>query len=797
MSIPLQKPEVESVVEPIDIPEEISGKIGLGSWATQVEYDDVKVTSNGETLFADDFSEDSSDVWSTNSETWVIEDGVYKQTSNDTDIRAVAGDVDWSNYTLELRARKTGGDEGMLILFGVQDSENYYWLNLGGWGNTQHAIEKSASGAKSTIGEQVSGTIELDRWYDIKVEVSGMVIKTYLDGELIHEVDDTLIPSPTLEYHANDASVGDLDGDGQYEIILKWEPNNAKDNSHSGFTDEVFLDAYKLDGTLLWRIGLGKNIRAGAHYTQFLVYDFNGDGKAEVAMKTADGTVDGTGAVIGDANADYRNEGGYILEGPEYLSIFDGETGKELDRVDYYPPRGDVCDWGDCYGNRVDRFLAGVAYLDGERPSMIMARGYYTRTVLAAYDFRDGKLSKRWVFDSDEPGNEGYAGQGNHSLSIADVDGDGKDEIVYGAMVVNNDGTGLYTTGLGHGDALHVGKFNPNRPGMEIFATQEWASAPYGFAVRDAATGEILAGEHTGTDVGRGMIADIDPRYDGAEFWASDSWDGSEGLSGLYSVEGELITNNAPKSLNFAIWWDGDLLRELLDHDFNAEDNPPGVGKIDKWNWEKEELETIFVPEGTRSNNWTKGNPALQADLFGDWREEVIWPSEDDTELRIYTTTDVTEHRIYTLMHDPQYRTAIAWQNVAYNQPPHPSFFIGHDMEEPPVPSIYVDKLETNVQVTPKTLNLKSNGKANSFNVIMDLADANVGVTDNVQLKVNDSTITATSVSEKNNSLQAKFDRQDIIQAMEGLNGNIDVEVTAYLADGTILYGSDTIKVIH
>ncbi|MDX8045523.1 rhamnogalacturonan lyase [Gracilibacillus sp. S3-1-1] len=492
-------------------------------------------------------------------------------------------------------------------------------------------------------------------------------------------------------YSANDASVGDLDGDGQYEIILKWDPSNAKDNAHSGYTGNVYLDAYKLDGTKLWRLDLGKNIRAGAHYTQFLVYDFDGNGQSEVALKTADGTIDGEGNVIGDANADWRNNQGYILDGPEFLTVFDGETGKALETTDYYPPRGDVNDWGDGYGNRVDRFLAGVAYLDGERPSIVMARGYYTRTVLAAYNWRDGELTQEWVFDSDDEGNEGYAGQGNHSLAVADVDGDGKDEIVYGSMVVDNDGTGLYTTEWGHGDALHVGKFDPNRPGFQIFQTHEDASIPIGYSFRDAGTGELIYGFEVAQDVGRGMIADIDPRYEGAQFWASVEWDGSQG-SGLHAIDGEVITDNAPRSANFGIWWTGDLGRELLDHTFDPNSDPHGVGKIDKWDYEKERLETIFVPEGTRTNNWTKGNPSLQADIFGDWREEVIWPTADSEELRIYTTTDVTEEKIYTLMHDPVYRLSVAWQNVAYNQPPHTGFFLGYHMDEPPTPAIDIVK---------------------------------------------------------------------------------------------------------
>lgn len=797
MEIPLQKPKVEQVEEPLEIPEKITGKIGVGSWSTQVEYDDVKVTSSsGEVLFADDFSDGSSHEWSVFNGEWDKAEGVYKQTGIVEDARSTAGNVDWNDYTLELRARKTGGAEGMLIMFGVQDSDNYYWLNLGGWANSIHAIEKSTSGAKTGLGERISGSIETGRWYDIKIVVADRNIQTYLDGELLHDVSDTVTPPPPLDYIANDASVGDLDGDGQYEIILKWEPNNAKDNSHSGYTDEVFIDAYKLDGTLMWRIGLGKNIRAGAHYTQFMVYDLNGDGKAEVVMKTADGTVDGTGTVIGDPDADYRNEGGYILSGPEYLTVFDGETGKALDTVDYEPPRGNVCDWGDCYGNRVDRFLAGIAYLDGERPSVVMARGYYTRTVLVAYNFRDGKLTKLWTFDSDEPGNEGYAGQGNHSLSVGDVDGDGKDEIIYGAMAVNHDGTGLYTTGWGHGDAMHLGNLDPSRPGMEVFQAHE--GGPYGATLRDAATGELIWGVVTGRDTGRAMAADIDPRYEGAEMWAAipPTEGPDDRATGLRSATGEIITSDMPSSINFGIWWDGDLLRELLDHNW-VDWGIEAEGTISKWDYENNRTITLLTAEGAYSNNGSKGNPVLQADILGDWREEVIWRVGDSTALRLYTTTDITEHRIYTLMHDPVYRLGVAWQNVAYNQPPHTSFFLGHGMEEPPVPSIYLgDKSATRVEVTPKTLNLKSQGGANSIQASIDLGTVTVP-TNHVQMNVGGTTIFATTLSNAKNRLHAKFDRQEVIQAIAGSTGNVDVEVRVYLDNGSVLVGKDTIKAIH
>ncbi|HLU45583.1 MAG TPA: hypothetical protein VKZ67_11300, partial [Natronosporangium sp.] len=347
------------------------------------------------------------------------------------------------------------------------------------------------------------------------------------------------------EYHANDASVADLTGDGRYEVVVKWDPSNSRDNSQDGHTGEVFLDAYTLEGELLWRIGMGRNIRAGAHYTQFLVYDLDGDGRAEVVAKTADGTVDGAGTVIGDPDADYRNETGRVLAGPEFLTVFDGATGAALATTDYYPPRGDVCDWGDCYGNRVDRFLAAVAYLDGERPSFVMTRGYYTRTVLAAYDWRDGEITQRWVFDSDEPGLGAFAGQGNHQLSVADVDADGRDEIVFGQMAVDDDGSGMYTLGLGTGDAMHVTDLDPDRPGLEVFGVQEDSGAEYGYALRDAATGEVLWGEFAGFDVGRGTAGDIDPRYPGAEAWAIEGeWNSTTGW--LYSAAGELISRTIP-----------------------------------------------------------------------------------------------------------------------------------------------------------------------------------------------------------------------------------------------------------
>lgn len=478
-------------------------------------------------------------------------------------------------------------------------------------------------------------------------------------------------PDGAYTYSPGDASVGDVDGDGEYEIILKWDPSNQKDNAHSGYTGNVYIDAYKLNGQQLWRIDLGRNIRAGAHYTQFLVYDFDGDGKAEVVTKTADGTRDAAGTVIGNANADYRNSSGYILTGPEYLTVFNGQTGRMMQTIPYPNARGNVSDWGDNYGNRVDRFLAGVAYLDGRRPSMIFSRGYYAKAMISALDWRNGQLTTRWTFTADGNQNQNYRGQGAHSLSIADVDNDGRHEIIFGAATIDDNGRGLYTTDLGHGDALHVADIIPSRPGLEVFMVHECPACygNHGVEVHDARTGQILySGNGNGQDVGRGLAADIDPRHPGMEVWGS--------RNGLFTSTGQELSAK-PGPTNFAIWWDGDLLRELLD----------GT-TISKWNYQAGTVSTLFSPSGVESNNGTKSTPALSADLFGDWREEVILRNSNNTQLVIFTTTIPTEHRIPTLMHDVQYRVAIAWQNVGYNQPPHPSFFLGEGMAPPPVPDI-------------------------------------------------------------------------------------------------------------
>jgi rhamnogalacturonan endolyase len=524
----------------------------------------------------------------------------------------------------------------------------------------------------------------VDNRWTLKATTGEVAIWTRLKGEErnpylsvpVCKPEDGEIAGESFTYTANDCSVGDLDGDGEYEIILKWSPSNSKRPPQRGFTGNTYLDAYKMDGTRLWRIDLGPNVRSGAATTNFLVFDFDGDGCAEICCKTGDGTVDGLGHRIGDAQADWRTWDkksptyGKIVNGPEYLTVFEGRTGKELDSKEYIPTRYPLDGWGGVGGNcgndntggRSDRFTAGVAFLDGKTPSPVMVRGWYGRTVVAAWTFTNGALKHTWTFDSAAPGWEAYSGMGNHSVTVADFDGDGCDEICVGAMTVDHDGKGLFTTGLRHGDALHAGRFIPSRQGMQVFGVHEnegdneIVKRTPAVAMFDGATGEIIWQDGLGQDAGRGVAADIDPRYDGAECWCN--------IGGLRRGDtGEIISNRKPDSCNFTIYWDADPLAELLDH-----------VSISKWNWNAESTDLLLKAEGVVSNNGTKGNPCLSGDILGDWREEVIWPSEDQTELRIYSTTIPAVDRRATWMNDRQYRLAIAWQNVAYNQPPHPSF---------------------------------------------------------------------------------------------------------------------------
>ncbi|TWD74809.1 hypothetical protein FB561_6241 [Kribbella amoyensis] len=598
-------------------------------------------------------------------------------------------------------------------------------------------------------------------------------------------------------YSANDMSVGDVDGDGQYEYVVKWDPSNSKDVSQVGYTGNVYIDTYKADGTLLYRLDLGKNVRAGAHYTQFLVYDFDGDGRSEMMLKTAPGTkttsYDRDGRVrseryvtmpAADRKAGYTHQDdyrvsatdyydhlvdlfehwhaqpevvagqwpktleaafgipdrysyplshsdaaalvdyfmdtyapsrstrnqlrafeGFILSGPEYLSVFRGSDGKELQTIRYEPGRADDgLRWGDYAmsriepGNRVDRFLAGVAYLDGKRPSAVFARGYYTRTTLAAYGWNGDRITKQWAVDSgwtpmtnpfnDSPhGRDGtdpqygsITTQGFHSLSASDVDEDGKQEIVYGAATIDDDGSVLYSSKdvlppqsanpgavarLGHGDAMHVTDIDPQRPGKEIFTVHEGAtSAPYGYALRDAKTGEVLYGEYSGRDTGRGMVGDIVPEEPGLETWATR----------LRTADGDALGTAMPGT-NQSIRWAADMTTQLVD---GSGDTTPTIK-----DWRRG---TLLTATDTRTNNGTKGNPSLVADVLGDWREELLVRTADSSAIRIYLSTEVTDRKLYTLMHDAQYRAEVARQQTTYNQPSYPSFYLASDVDWSKVP---------------------------------------------------------------------------------------------------------------
>ncbi len=477
---------------------------------------------------------------------------------------------------------------------------------------------------------------------------------------------DVKLDRPGSVYTPNDCSVGDVDGDGQYELFVKWDPSTSKDNSQKGVTDPCIIDCYRLDGTKLWRINIGQNIRSGAHYTQFFVADFDLDGKAEMTCKTADGTVDGQGNVIGDASADYCDSSGLIYSGPEYYTLFDGETGKALHTIDYEPGRGDPTKWGkssDKY-NRVERYWGVVAYLDGVTPSVVTGRGYYGRMTATAYKVENDQLVKLWAFDTGTSSSALGYGDGNHNSMPADVDGDGKQEIITGSTCIDDDGTIKWCTNQGHGDAMHVGDFLPDNSGIEIFICHE--DSPYGVTLIDGDTGSKLFHIDADGDTGRCCAGNIWTGNDGAEFWFNTT---------TVNGSGTTLSCRRP-SINFMIYWDGDLEREALD---GYTDSPATIADMNDSGY----LTTILSTDGYYTCNTTKGTPCLSADIFGDWREELIVRAAAGDSVRIFSTTYDTDYRITTLMHDPQYRNQVACQQVAYNQPPHTSFYIGSEKAVP------------------------------------------------------------------------------------------------------------------
>jgi hypothetical protein len=485
------------------------------------------------------------------------------------------------------------------------------------------------------------------------------------------------ITPPAGSYSASDGSVGDLDGDGKLDIVLKWDPSDSHDNAQSGVTSNVYIDGYTLAGKLLWRINLGPNIRAGAHYTQMSVGDFDGDGKAELAVKTAPGTKDGTGAYLSkgpaasdDDSAVYRNGTGYILTGPEYVTVFAGDTGKELDTVNYPVPRGTVTDWGDGYGNRVDRFNGGMAFVKDKagvatgKPAIIQGRGYYTRLTVSSLTYQNGVLAQNWVFDGDAAGNSKANGGGDHSEMAADTDNDGGQEIITGATTIDSSGTFKCSSGQGHGDAMHIGELVVGK-GISVFTVHETVG---GGDCHDGATCTMYFNKTGGGDNGRGAADYVGV---GNETAASCS---SSHTGNLNCGTGATVTPNAGS--NFLIYWDDDEWREL--------ENGTSITKVGGG--------TLLSCSDCGSCNSTKSTPTLTADLLGDWREELVLRQSTNASLKVFTTTTVTKRRIYTLMHDPTYRAQVAFENSAYNQPPHVGFHIGVGMADPPVPDIYLVK---------------------------------------------------------------------------------------------------------
>ena len=586
-----------------------------------------------------------------------------------------------------------------------RDSEKIY--TTGEHDATCYTDSKGTADNKYTVvpkGEAIDKTEAVDVW---------TTNTTYKGRSVAYKDIAFKVPdggkTPTDEeytYTANDMSVGDLDGDGEYEYIVKWDPSNSKDNSVKGYTGNVYLDAYELDGTLLWRIDLGVNIRAGAHYTQYMVYDFDGDGKSEIILKTAPGSKDGEGNYVskagknitkGDDKKDYRNSSGLLMGkdgGPEYLTVFNGETGAAMQTVDFDPPRSILTSskWGDSYANRSERYLAAVAYLDGVHPSVVMTRGYYTYVYAAAYTWDGTDLKEQWLSTNtptEENGGTGctvkYAdgtsknntnktlyAQGAHSVSVADVDNDGYDEIIFGSAVLDHDGTVLTYDGRGHGDAEHVSDFD-NDGKQEIFMAHEAGKhndkiIPYAVDIKRY-NGDIMLQAAQG-DIGRGIMDNVDDEYALSSGNLSLFW--SVAADGIYNQAGEKVGNipntNGSNMENFAVYWDGDLGRELLDGN-----------KLVKYSI-KSGTERIYYNSKNSTlpgsiNNSTKSNACLTADLFGDWREEIVLRYGDG--VRIYFSTIPTDYRLTTLMHDSQYRCAIAWQNVGYNQSPHTSYYIG------------------------------------------------------------------------------------------------------------------------
>ena len=506
----------------------------------------------------------------------------------------------------------------------------------------------------------IKNNITVDK-YDVELYFNN--INSYKSGAYFDIPLDVPISDNDIIYSPNDCVFYDVDGDGLYEVILKWEPSDSKDNSIRGFTSNVYIDCYRLNGEKLWRIDLGKNIRAGASYTQMLVYDYDNDGKGEMILKVADGTIDGLGNIIGKKDIDNRNEEGIIIKGNEYLALFDALDGKVLDVIDYDPKRGNVSSWGDDYGNRSERFLATNAYLDGINPSAVVIRGHYRDIVAVSYNVKNKKLVKKWKFDSRKDKNLNI--EGNHQVMPSDVDKDGKDEIVFGSFVLDDDGSLLHNSHLGHGDALHVGEFDLDNDDLEILMCHEEKDVNYGVSLRNARTGDIIHKFDGEFDTGRCLIDNFISSNKGSELVGSHDYlvyDTKGNRIGDFTNDNLIINNDVLEDINFLIYWDGELDRELL--------NNTHIYKYGE--------DFMFIGDDVKSINGTKKTPSLSADLFGDWREEVVFPTNDNKKLRIFTTTYETKYKVLSLMQNRQYRMQVNAQNVGYNQPAHLDYYLNN-----------------------------------------------------------------------------------------------------------------------
>ena len=538
------------------------------------------------------------------------------------------------------------------------------------------------------------------------------------------------VPDALITYSPDDIQLGDLDGDGELEIVVKREPYDGA-NMGVWFNGTTLLEAYKMDGTFLWRIDLGINIRSGSHYTSYILYDFDGDGLCEIAFRTSEGTKFADGKIITDANGkvnDYRNRQtdgkgwysgaaiardqndpstattcGLIMEGPEYISICRGYDGREITRIDNIPRGGEGSKvsrakywseyWGDDFGNRMDRFFIGVAYLDGipdettgarvANPSLIISRGIYKNWQVWALDLKGNELVPRWKFDTADHSSK-WLGMCSHCFRVADLDGDGRDEILYGSAAIDDNGSELWCSGNGHGDILHVGKFIKDRSGLQIVASfeesKDYEGQGNGYAcqVMNARDGSMITGHGRNlpadaSDVGRCIVADVDPDSPDFEYWSSTQ-------EGMFSCNGTgLVSTTYPTGIgsgvmyNVAIYWSGQSTREMLDRgcivSYKAN---PDVNKSNK-----NRLISFDLYGSNQGNHASKYNPCYYGDFLGDYREEVILGSSDYKSIYIFSTNHPTTHRLPHLMTDHNYDMSQAMQNMGYNQGTNLGYYVG------------------------------------------------------------------------------------------------------------------------